>query len=226
MKIIITGLLIIFAGYQSSINEKRVIAEKAISANMVDTLMLNVEYPIHVEYTSAVDSDTMFFYMGNDKLLITPKGNVTKNNKPFLEIHPAGNIKKVFPFIIGTDIVTIYSFSTLDGESGSFAKRISLKQNNVIWETSINGFNLARPVLIGNYVYLSTIGFVGKLNITNGKFIWEFDDFFKNGNFISFNEPVFYKDSVVLFTEKSPSNATASSILIDDRNSRVLKIKR
>jgi hypothetical protein len=168
----------------------------------------------------------MFFCLGGDRLLITPNGVVVKNNELFFEIHPEGNIQKLFPFVVDDEIVIIYSFSTPDGESGSFAKRISINKKNTIWAIPINGFNLARPVLVNGYAYISTIGFVGKLNIRNGEFIWKFDNFFKNGNFICFNEPLFYKDSIVLFNEKTTTNLKGSYILIDDRRKSVLKIKK
>jgi hypothetical protein len=226
MKILIVGILILLINYQSSIDKKHAITDKYISTNMIDTsLKLNIEYPIQVEYTNEVNADTMFFNLGDDRLLVTPNGVVKRNNELYFDIQPEGNIQKLFPLKIGDDLVLIYSFSTPEGESGSYAKRISLKQKKSVWEASINGFNLMQPILVGGYMYLSTIGFVGKMNISNGKFIWQFDDFFKKGNFVSFNEPIFYKDSIVLFTEKSTSKVSGCSILIDNRNSRVLKIK-
>ena len=227
MRIFISGLLILLTGCHSSINKRNAITNKHQHISVVDnSSKIRSVYPIFVEYTSATNSDSMYFYIDNNKLLITPKGHVTNKTELVFEIHPEGNIQKLYPFILENDIVLIYSFSTHDGESGSFAKRISLKQKEILWKTPIDGFSLATPILLGNYTYISTLGFVGKLNILSGKFEWQFDVFFKNGNFINFNEPVFYKDSTVLFTEKNPVSTKGCSILIDDRNSRILKIKR
>ena len=227
MKITIVLILIILMNFQPSIYKSNVAIHNLYSSHSIDSsIKFNIKYPLAVEYTNNSNSDTIFVYLGNERLLITPKGIVFKNSEIFFNILPEGNIQKIFPFIIGSDIILIYSYSTINNDSGSCAKRISLIRKNILWETSIYGFKLVTPILIDDYVYLSTIGFVGKMNITNGKFIWEFDVFFKNGNFISFNEPVFFKDSMVLFTEKDPVNAIACSILIDDRNSRVLKIQK
>lgn len=227
MKFLFIGIIIILASYQPHIDKKNILSNNTIIAKTTDSLLkLRIEHPIAVEYTNISNSDTNFINLQHQKLLVTPKGNVISENKLLFEIHPKGNIQKIFPFFIEGDIVIIYSFSTLNNDSGSSAKRISLKNNTEIWEKSIYGFSLEPPVLVNGFIYLSTIGFIGKLNVKTGEFIWEFDDFFKNGNFISFNEPLFYKDSSVLFTEKSPANATACSILIDDKNSRILKISR
>jgi outer membrane protein assembly factor BamB len=227
MNFLFISILIILASYQSNIDTISTIPNKTIVTKTADSsLNLRIEHPIAVEYTNITNSDTIFINLQHQRLLVTPKGNVTSDNKLLFEIHPKGDIQKIFPFLIEDDIVIIYSFSTSNNDSGSSAKRISLKNNTEIWEKSIYGFNPEPPVLVNGFIYLSTIGFIGKLNIKTGEFIWEFDDFFKNGNFISFNEPLFYKDSSVLFTEKSPVNATACSILIDNKNSRILKITR
>ncbi|RPH26839.1 MAG: hypothetical protein EHM93_19445 [Bacteroidales bacterium] len=227
MKLLFIGILIILVGYQPSVDKRSIIHNKTIITRTADSsLNLKIEYPLAVEYTNSENSDTIFFCIEHNRLLVTPKGDVIIKNELLFEIYPEGNIQKIFPFIIGEDIVIIYSFSTLDGDSGSTAKRISLKNKNIIWKTSIYGFNLVRPIIVNGYVYLSTIGFVGKLSVKTGEFIWGFDDFFKNGNFISFNEPLFYKDSIVQFTENKASNLIGSSITIDDRNRRILTIKQ
>lgn len=227
MKLFFITILIIFVGYQSSIDKRSIISHKKIITNIIDSsLNLKIEYPIAVEYTNATNSDTIFFNFQNHRFLVSPNGHVISENKLLFEIHPNGNIQKIFPFLIEDDLIIIYSFSAPDNDSGSSAKRISIKNNAVIWENSIDGCSLEKPVLVNGFIYLSAIGYIGKLSVRTGEFIWEFDDFFKNGNFVSFNEPKFYKDSIVLFTEKNISNLIGSFISIDDKNKRILTIKQ
>ncbi len=227
MNFLFISILIILASYQPNNDKISTLPNKTIIVKTVDSLLnLRIEHPIAVEYTNITNSDTIFINLQHQRLLVTPKGNVISENKLLFEINPKGDIQKIFPFLIEDDIIIIYSFSTPNNDSGSSAKRISLKNNTEIWEKSISGFNPEPPVLVNGFIYLSTIGFIGKLSVKTGEFIWVFDDFFKNGNFISFNEPLFYKNSIVLFTEKNPTNTTTCSILIDDRSNRVLKITR
>lgn len=218
--------MIVLASCQTNTHQKDAISIKSNSTNETDSsLKINREFPLPITYTSDVKADTMFLYFGSDKILITPKGKAFKNNELFFDIQPEGNIQKLFPIVVGDDIIVFYVFSPVDGEAGSFAKRISLKGKNMIWETPVYGFNLARPIVIEDYAYLSTIGFVGKLNISDGKFIWKLDNLNKNGKYICFNEPVFYKDSCVLFTECNAPEIVRDYILINDRNGSVLKKK-
>jgi hypothetical protein len=183
-------------------------------------------YPNITEYTDDYVPDTMFSIFNNVKLLITPYGKVYKENDSlFFDIKSELEIEKLFLFKIDNDFITIYVDT--DGDvAGSFAKRISTIDKTIIWETHVAGFNLAKPVIKGTKMYLSTIGFIGKLDINSGIFDWKFDDLYNNGKYNSFDEPKFLNNNMVLFTSGQFGSSAKDSILVDDYEGKFLKINR
>jgi hypothetical protein len=176
--------------------------------------------PLPVSYTNENRPDTMFLVLGGDSMFITPKGKVYKNKKLFFDIRSKLEIRKIFFQPTGENLVVFYEYSDADG-GGSMAKKISAGQNKIIWETPIFAFNMAVPAIRGDFAYLSTMGFVGKLNMTDGKYAWNFENIDKK--YSSFNEPELLNDSVILFTRKIDP-MIADSILVDDRNGKILKM--
>ncbi len=189
-----------------------------------EALKVKITFFQIVEYNNSneIRPDTMHIQLGSDKILITPKGKAYKDGKLFFNIVPEDQITELFIYQIENDIIVLYVYS--DGEScGSTAKRISLNQNRIIWSTHIYALNLARPAVKDNSVYISTLGFIGKLDLVNGKFIWKHEDLFVKGNYESFNEPEFMNDSLVLFTNRVPE-MIIDSIIINDKNGKIIKM--
>ena len=104
------------------------------------------------------------------------------------------------------------------------AKRINIDLDSIIWEASIPGFNLAKPIFTNNKVYVSSIGFVGKLDLNTGSYDWQFDDLYKDGKYNSFSQPKFFKTDLVLFTSEKFDTGKIDSILIDDSKGIILKM--
>ena len=195
----------------------------------IDTLKVllieerNIEYPISVQYTGYFEPDTMLLTMNDKKYIVTPKGKVFKKDGTlFFDIRCEYQIEDIYFYSLDGEIIVIYVDTDMDG-AGSSAKRINPDKNTIIWETRIYGFNMGRPVIIDKKAYLSTIAFVGKLNLVTGKYDWKFEDLYKNGKYNSFGEPKFFEDDVVLFTSERLSGQV-DSILIQDRTGQLLKM--
>jgi len=82
---------------------------------------------------------------------------------------------------------------------------------------------MQRPVIIDQYAYLSTIGFIGKLDLISGEFKWEFDNLYDNGKYNNFEEPEFFENNKVLFLSKMHGNNVFDSILVDDEHGQIIK---
>ena len=193
--------------------------EKKTSTQEISVLKTEVSFPLSVGYLNNNDSDSMFLNLDNERLIITPYGKVLKSGNIYFDIKSEDEIKSLFILPKNSDFIVFYVSS--DGDGGySYAKKIIPAQNQIIWETSIFAFNLASPAIVGDYAYLSTFGFVGKLDLRNGKFVWKFEDL--NKKYTSFSPPQFLKDSIVLFMRKP----YIDSILIDDLNCKILSISK
>jgi hypothetical protein len=203
-------------------NQKTDVADYSDSIKSDSALKISSVSPLTADFKDKSKSGSLILNLNNEQLLISTLGKVFKNNKLFFDIKSKLPIETLFVQPSGDDFIVFYVSSDANG-AVSYTKKISTKQSKIVWETPIYAFNLATPIIIGDYAYLSTMGFIGKLNLIDGKYAWRFEDLDKK--YESFNEPKFFKDSLVLFTQKTHP-MIADSILIDDRNGRIIKMKK
>jgi hypothetical protein len=182
-----------------------------------------IEYSIHASGNSDFLPDTLFFNLQGNKLMVTSNGKVYKPNDSLLfDIRAEFQIADLYLYPIDNDIVAVYVDD--DGDAaGSFAKRISLSNDRIIWTTEVGAFNLGKPVIYNNYMYLSTIGFIGKLNLNTGKFDWKFENLYDEGKYNGFSEPGFYKNSLVAFAAKQPVAARIDTIVVDEKQGKIVR---
>ncbi|MBP1645898.1 MAG: hypothetical protein H6Q16_1473 [Bacteroidetes bacterium] len=172
-----------------------------------------------VEYTDVFgEPDTMFVNFNNDKLLITPEGKIFKNNKLFIDLEMEDEYFEIesLYFIFEEDfIIAIYTETDMD-YAGSVAKMVSLKDNKVKWTLYLGGFNMSIPLYDDNFIYVTTIGGINKIDYKKGKFDWKFDDLYDNGKYNSFDQPIFYNDTLIIFKSYS------DTIIVDDKNKKII----
>jgi hypothetical protein len=185
---------------------------------------MNFSNLISTEIKGDSEVDTVYFNLDGQKMMMLPEGKVYNSNDSLvLDLKIEDYIEQIYFFRIESDIIAIFVES--DGDSGwSTAKRISLKSNKIIWSTNIWGFNMERPVIIDNMAYVSTLGFVGKLNITDGKYFWKHENLYDEGKYNNFEEPKFFQNNLVLFLSKDFRTKKYDSILIDDNSGKIIRM--
>jgi hypothetical protein len=100
-----------------------------------------------------------------------------------------------------------------DGESGggliiSF-NGTTLKQK---WQANISGFNVGQGLIENQFAYLTAIGFVAKIDLVTGKYVWKHNNLYKNSAFNSFEIPEL-DGSNVIFTENKESEQSSPNII-------------
>jgi len=112
-------------------------------------------------------------------------------------------IERLWYLPIERDIVLICEDS--DGESGGgIVVRLAGQRLQRRWVAKLPGFNIGEGLLDGAYLYVTAIGFVGKLDLNAGKFAWAHENLYQNpygdGRFSAFKRPIL-RDDVVVFTD-------------------------
>ena len=106
------------------------------------------------------------------------------------------------------DLLVICEISAGGNGRGSIS-RIDGRNLKTTWQSNISGFNIARGLIENNSVYLAASGFVGKINLETGKYIWEHDNLYRkyveSGAFNAFFTPKII-DSIVVFEEEDILN--------------------
>ncbi len=71
-----------------------------------------------------------------------------------------------------------------------------------VWSTKIPGFNLNAGPIENDAIYITAIGFVGKLDLNQGRFLWYHEGLFqRNGSFSSFKAPRIQEDTIIFSEE-------------------------
>lgn len=125
------------------------------------------------------------------------------------------------------DVLLIGESYVNDG-SGGFITRLDGRTLKMKWKRSIPAFNVGQGLLDKNYAYVTGIGFVGKVNLSFGVYVWRHDNLYGENDsaFNSFELPEL-KGNTVLFRESEIYlRQKVATLKIDTRSGRIIKINR
>lgn len=147
-----------------------------------------------------------------------------------LPLNKGSFLETVRYFAVADDLVVFYT--DFNGEeSKSAIVRFDNRKMTRRWATTVYGFNVGDALVTGKYAYLTTIGFVGKLDLESGKFVWRHEGLNEKMPyaFNSFERPFVVKGTVN-FPEQldiihKRRKLTGLTIVIDDTTGKILETK-
>lgn len=111
-----------------------------------------------------------------------------------------------------------------DGESGAgFVTRLEQPSMRARWKSHIPAFNVGPGLIEEEHVYVTGIGFVARLDLRKGEFVWQHDDLYREsgGSFNSFETPQVEGDAV-LFKERPVGDSPAKTLRVHRRTGKIL----
>jgi hypothetical protein len=123
------------------------------------------------------------------------------------------------------DLLLIGEESNVESGSG-FISRLSGTTFKTKWRQTINAFNIGQALLDGSSAYVTGVGFVGKVNLKAGAYIWRHSNLYQRGNgaFTSFELPV-VQGNVVIFSESVDYLRKKKAVIRVDRSSgKIIKV--
>lgn len=122
------------------------------------------------------------------------------------------------------DIVFLYEAS-IGGEGLGYIASFDSAALKPKWKAQISGFNVGQGLIENQFVYLTAIGFVAKLNLTTGKYVWKHSNLYgwnkNDGAFNSFELPELEGNNVI-FTEKTVDNQT-NIIVVNKISGKIIR---
>jgi hypothetical protein len=116
---------------------------------------------------------------------------------------------------IRNDKLYIY-YQASDGLDGtSYLACIDLKSNSINWQTKIGGFNIGEPLIIDDYVYLTSIGTIGKFSLDSGEPSWLHNDLYEKYK-SNYFEVIARSEDKIIFTDDN-----GRKIIVDDINGKI-----
>lgn len=121
-----------------------------------------------------------------------------------------------------------------DGESaGGLFVRLEQPSMRALWRQPVPTFNLGEPLREGRHLYLTGIGFVAKLDLSTGEFVWQHEDLYgeteaaragvPQDGFNSFETPELAGETV-LFRARPVYNRPRT-LIVNKKTGKIIRIE-
>lgn len=183
------------------------------------------EYPaMEARYTSWPDPDTLLIYVDGSRYKVSSHGDVVApDGNVRFSIKNEGQIETLYFAQKGSSLFLFYTDTTADG-SASFAKRIDIKSGKTLWTSDVTGIAMGRPVIKGQFAYIGSFGFVGKLKLKNGQYDWKYSNLNGGGRFQKFQEIVFPNAREAAFIAPHPFSLESDTVVINDLTGEIIRM--
>lgn len=174
--------------------------------------------------------DTITTVFDGKKYTLYPDGKIEiqKSNDLLdsLRLDTKDIIETAYFYSYRNSFLVFYTETDFDG-SASFVECFDKNSNKLKWKNKLGGFNLSSPCILDSLCYIASIGFVGKLNLKNGKYFWKHEDLYERTRFDSFQVIEFKNDCVHFIQTKFLNDkGEPGRLIIDDETGEINEIIR
>lgn len=170
------------------------------------------------------DADTLIMKIDGIDYNIFPNGLLSLGSSKTDTIRLTTDmfVEKAFFFKIDSSLFLFCEESDNDcGSSEVF--NINLLEKRLKWKAQIYAFNLGQPIIRGDFVYLTTLGFVGKLDLKSGKYAYKYSELYDNQKYAFNNfDTIIFKDTMTYFLSKRSLAEIFDSIIVNEKNNKMV----
>lgn len=173
-----------------------------------------------------LEPDTLSAVIDSIVFRITTDGRISWGSKikDSVRLNTDAWIGNIYLAIVDhQNLVVVYeeNFAT---EGGSSAEMFDMAKKQRIWEAPVAGFNLGPAYIKDDFVYVNTIGMVGKLKLKTGDYVYRFDDLY-NRETAAFNsfKSIQIKDSLAYFISKNYRSRTYDTVIVNELTRKTIK---
>lgn len=179
---------------------------------------------IEARYTQWPDPDTVLIYIDGLRYKVASDGNIfAPDGKRKFNIKNKGSIDALYFFQKGSSLFLFYTDVT-PSNVRNYAQRLNVQTGEIVWSCDISGVAMSRPIIKGQFAYIATSGFIGKLKLKNGQFDWRYSNLNDGGRFEKFLDISFPTNTEVLFVAPHTLSLESDSILVKDINGEVVRM--
>jgi hypothetical protein len=213
---------------QNSKNEETVtkvtgMINKGASNKNKDSFIYPIEAKSKHEYVR--EEDTLYASINGYHYSVYTDGRIKEESsiKTF-KLQNKDIIEKAYLHQLDDNLLVYYT-ETDSEVAGSKVELINRKTGWVIYTNDIWGFNLGQPIIKGKKSYVTSIGFVGKLDLKTGKYDWKHNNLYDHQKY-SFNnfDSISIGLDTVAFISVHHKNKTTDKVLVADKTGQLLKI--
>jgi hypothetical protein len=179
------------------------------------------------------EEDTLYAKFNNFEFVVYPTGKIEQKEKSKLiteyKLQSEFTVEKAYLQFYKDDLIVYYTENSA-GDAASFVESINRETKINNWKLYAYAFNLGQPVIENNVAYVSTLGFVGKIDLDYGTYLWKNEELYNNE--IKFNQCdsiIFDNDNVIFIADNiiyGNDNEFVDSLIVDDKTGKIIRIKK
>jgi hypothetical protein len=187
--------------------------------------------PVELVRDQAAGADRYRFSISSHEYTVEPsgKGVMRYAGQPDREFSLPGTgdagIVLTHSAMFQGDLLLLYHVAAADAGSGALV-RLDGKTLGLRWNARIPGFNIGPPLIYDGAAYVTCIGFVGKIELRGGRYLWRNEDLYDKLGLDKFWTPAI-RGKLVVFRGSSsipPAAARALALEVDAKKGKVLRV--
>lgn len=179
---------------------------------------------IEARYTQWPDPDTMLIYIDGMRYKVASNGNIfAPDGQRRYRIGNKGSLDVLYFVQKGVSLLLFFTDVTSDG-AANYAERIDIQTGKVLWTTNVAGVAMNKPIIRGQFAYMASSGFVGKLKLKNGQYDWKYSGLNTNGRFEKFQEIGFPSSREVVFIAPHPLSLESDTLVVNDITGEIIRM--
>jgi hypothetical protein len=193
-----------------------------------ETTSAIIQFPVEAKQKNigVFEDDTLIANVNAKAFLITPEGKLFWGDNPADTIHLLTDeyVEKAFLYLRDSILYIFYTATDHEGATSRLEK-INIKSKQRLMKAEIQGVNLGVPYIINDYAYVTTVGVVGKLNLDDGKYVYQYFGLYdyEKQSFNSFDTIIFKNDSTFFLSKNINSKRIDSLIVNEKSGTRIIK---
>lgn len=179
---------------------------------------------IEARYTQWPDPDTVLIYIDGLRYKVASNGNIfAPDGKRRYRVGNTGSMDVLYFIQKGVSLFLFYTDVTADGVENC-AERIDIQTGETIWKTPITGMAMSKPIIKGQFAYIASSGFVGKLKLKNGQYDWKYSDLNTNGRFEKFQAISFPSKREAVFVAPHSLSLESDTLIVNDMTGEIIRM--
>lgn len=165
-------------------------------------------------------------YTGTFKGYIEASDSAGKNRHFILDLKAEYMVDAVFILAYSPGVYFVVWQETDHVGAISYMALFKEGTSKPLWKKKYGEINPGLPVADSSYAYISSLGFIGKVSLDDGSFIWKRDSLYVNLNrrYQRFQAPLVYKNKVVFVDYPVPGRRDIrDTIKVNAASGKIIK---
>lgn len=187
-----------------------------VESQIVKKEISPLPFPVNAEIIYTEQSHHFDFEIENLIFQINNNGNARLNSTILFELDLFGGdyIEYVSYFKYYKDVLLVYQSASEEAEGGALVL-VDPVDGSFKWLKKIPGFNLGAGPVEDHYIYITSVGFVGKLDLNQGDFVWKLEGLSRNDDSFISVKPLQIRDDIVILREDDAMKSHVKVLLLN-----------